>query len=445
MLVNAVLLFFCYLFLFSFSPVFEAEANGKGEINLARILSHFEQKLIDMAHQKGIPGFAAGVVYQGNVVYTKCFGVRSIKTKAPITPATVFQLGSISKAITGTLMGMLHQKKLLQLDDKVATYIPSFSYQPNRLTLRHILTHTSGLPRYGFNALVESERLKRSQIFDRLQKVQGTCLPGKCYDYHNVAYSLSAPVVEAVTGKTYEEALKVHVFEPLGMVNASASFEGINRLENRASPHQKTRTGYIVSPSYRKGYYEVAPSGGVNASLSDMCTFLAAHMGTRQDILAPQTLAMLHTAYTPTKDILEKNPVNIKRFKGSFYGVGWRILDYEGHKIVFHGGWIKGFVNIIAFIPEKQVGVVILQNTETSFPWMMAMNFIDNILGIEGRDWARTPVSQNVTHRIAHNAVNKKKSRHSNAKKKNRKLKEKHRENKKTKRARIIKRTTQNI
>lgn len=363
---------------------------AQAQVDLHKAIPTFEQKIVTLSKKKKIPGFAVGIIKNRDVIYMKGFGVRSLQTKAAITPATVFQLGSVSKTIGGTLIGILQKEGLLELHHTINTYLSDFTYAPGILTLKHILTHTSGIPRTGFNALVESEKLTREEIFKRLEKAETKCKPGGCYDYHNVMYGLSALVVEKVTQKTYENALKTYIFDPLHMKTASASYEGLMRHKNRALPHQKTKKGFVPSKDYRKGYYEIAAAGGINASLTDMCSFLAAQMGANPEILPSETLKILHTAYTPARDVFKKNPENIKRFKGSFYGIGWRILDYEGEKVLFHAGWVKGFINIIAFIPSKKVGIVILQNAETSFPWVALMTFVDTVLGIQGREWDKT-------------------------------------------------------
>jgi len=330
---------------------------------------------------------------------SKTYGVRSLNTRALVTKDTVFQLGSVSKTLAGTLMGVLLQKGQLHLDKPLAAYLPNFGYAPESLKLRHVLTHSTGLPRFGFNSLIESERHGRDAIFERLGRTEAVCAPGECYDYHNTAYALTAPVVEHVTGQSFEEALTKHVLIPLGMARSSASYEKLIIHENRAYPHQKMKTGYIQCSKYRMGYYQVAPAGGVNASLNDMMSLLHALMGHRPDVLSAETLALMHTPYIAAKDIFEKNPTSVNRFRSSSYGLGFRILDYEGHKIIFHGGWIKGFINILAFMPEKNIGVVILQNAETSFPWKMAMSFFDKVLGIEGRSWDTRPKLQKIAHK----------------------------------------------
>lgn len=397
-------------------PVCAQSPDPSPSLDTAPLVQWFDGALESKAKELGIPGFAAGVIHKGNVVMKKLYGVRSLATGEVIEPHTVFQLGSVSKTLTGALMGVLLQKQMIHFEKPISPYVSNFDYCPETLTLKHVLTHTSGLPRFGFNSLIESEQHSRDGIFNRLARATPLCEPGMCYDYHNAAFGLVAPVVEKVTSQSFEDSLHSHVFEPLDMKTASASHQSLLEAENRASPHQKTKTGYTACSKYRHGYYEVAPAGGVNASLEDMLKFLNAMMGHRPDIIKPDILQVLHTPYTPAKDLFEKNPGNINRFKSSSYGIGFRIVDYEGHRIIFHGGWVKGFINIIAFMPEKDIGLVILQNAETAFPWTMAMSFFDKVIGIEGRVWEKAPLrakkstqvrALNIAHKKAHSLKTK--------------------------------------
>jgi beta-lactamase class C len=122
---------------------------------------------------------------------------------------------------------------------------------------------------------------------------------------------------------------------------------------------------------------------------------MSLHLGHYPNVMSQKTLDLLHTPIAPAKDVFERNPGNYKRFTGSHYGLGWRILDYKGHKIVFHGGWVKGFINIIVLIPEKDIGIAILQNAETSFPWVAAMTLVDAIFDFPEQNWDTVkPVKQ---------------------------------------------------
>lgn len=360
-----------------------------------------ESRVNSIKTQKDIPGLAVGVVGGGKVIFSKGFGVRNKNTNEPVTPKTVFQLGSVSKGISGTLMGILIAQKKIHLHNKLKESLPKHTFAHEGITVSHVVSHTTGIPRTGFNPLIESEKKTRDEIHEQIGRTALTCEPGTCYNYNNAVFSLIDPIIEHHLGMSFEDTARMYLFNPLGMNSTSANHESLIGCTNRASPHLKTKNGSVACKHYRTGYYEVAPAGGINANLEDMLKFLEAQLGHHPEVLSPEILKLIHTPITSAPDIFERNPYNHSRFKSSSYGIGWRILDYKGTKIVFHGGWLKGFLNMIAFIPEKDIGIVILQNTETSAPWIIAMSFFDDVLGNPEKNWETKPVAAKVTTKIA--------------------------------------------
>ena len=376
-----------------------------------RVTSEEETKIVattlsvlkNFMARKNVPGCAMAIVHRNKVIYEGGHGVRSVKTGEPMTPGTVFQLGSLSKPVSTALIQYLINEGVLSLNDRFASPEDILPPEAHNVTLRHILTHSTGIPRFGLNALIESERYNREELFKRLTRITPKESAGKIYDYNNLVFSLSALMVEDKTSLSFPKALKKYLFHPLNMHTASATLEDLLRVPNRAYPHQKDSKKQYHAVSYRKGYYEAAPGGGINASLRDMEQFLMMQLGHRKDFLTKESLDLFHTPHMHAKDIFERNPKNVHRFRDSFYGIGWRILDYEGHKIVFHGGWVKGFINIILFVPEKEMGIVLLQNAETALPWVVGMTFADAVLGLKGHAW-----DQSMGKKTSSSAVEKK-------------------------------------
>lgn len=385
---------------------FKNDPKSPPPLHINDIVQQIEVSMYSLAQKKNIPGFAAAIVYKGKVQKTICYGVRSLNDKAPITPQTVFTLGSVSKAITGTFLSTFLTKGTANLNTPLSYYIPHLNNTvrhphgdyTHTMTLHHVLTHTTGIPRAGFNALIESDKhhdtalrhyfLRARDRFGAPSSKNAPAIykPGYVYDYHNVGFALTEPVIHNITGQSFDQAITQYFFQPLGMKTASASLPGLLKFKNRAAGHQKNKKGYSTK-DYRWGYFQIPSAGGINASLLDMCAFLKAVLGHAPHVLSKQALAQIYTPYTHAPDMWTRNPVNRTRFNGSFYGLGWRILDYHGHKIVFHGGWVRGFINIVMMIPAYDVGIVILQNAETSFPWISAMRFVDAVLGIQGVEW----------------------------------------------------------
>jgi beta-lactamase class C len=156
------------------------------------------------------------------------------------------------------------------------------------------------------------------------------------------------------------------------------------KTKNRASPHKKDRRGkMVVVPQYSKGYYAVAPAGGINSSVQDMTNFLKMHMGGNPDLVSKRMLEMTYEPQIETQEVAHWGSMPKGIVKHAHYGLGWRVIDFAGEKIVFHGGWVNGFTNVIAFMPKRQIGIVILQNAETRFSWKMAVKFFELYLGLK--------------------------------------------------------------
>lgn len=341
---------------------------------IKKIEAHIQQHV----QKRQIPGCAIAVVFRNQIIYMHGFGVRSMGKEGKIDPDTVFQLGSISKPIAATLTALLEHQGLLNVEDPVSDYLPGFrlhQQDPRSLKIKNVLSHTSGVPRGGFNHLIE-RFTPYSEIRRALQKSRTHATPGRRYDYHNAMYGLLAEITQAATYRSFPDALHFTLLKPLQMKNTSATFLGLCRSPNRASPHTKNHRGVLCAcEPYSRGYYNVAPAGGINSSARDMAIFLKAQMGGYPEILPPKVLARMQTPVVSTNNMMARS-------KNPYYGLGWRIIEYANQKLVYHGGWLKGFTNFLAFMPEHQLGIVILHNADTRFSCRAAMKFFDTALGL---------------------------------------------------------------
>jgi beta-lactamase class C len=356
--------------------------------DLSIILEQFEKELLEVSKKKKIPGFAVGIVQQNQIVYLKGFGVQNLRTKHLITPYTIFQIASISKPIAGTLMTMLHMQKLLSLEDPVVQYMPHFTLEAGKLKVRHLLTHTSGLPRQGFNQFIESKNYSRADIIYQLKKTKVIGPPGSYFDYHNASFSLLEEVIESATQQGFSSNLRDRLLIPLGMNRTTLSYEELQQETDKAHPHVINDQGKLVPcKTYSQGYYKAISAGGINSCVADMCQFMIAQLGYKPEVISQEVLTFLHQPFIQAPDFFIKFRETSKRFKSSYYGLGWRILDYENHRLLFHGGLLKGFVNVLILLPEQGIGIIILQNCERPFAWRMAMGFVDRILGLPAKVW----------------------------------------------------------
>ena len=348
--------------------------------SLAMYLEEFEQDFEEGLNGNRIPGAAVAIVKDGRVLYQKGFGIKEIGTSEEVDEHTVFRLGSVSKGFASVLTGVFVEEGVLSWDIPVSRYLKEFRLsdpvQTDRVQIKHLLSHTSGLPRHAYTNLVE-DGLSLDRIIPRLEDVPLIAKEGEYVAYQNAAYSAIEKVLEAQTNTDFNTLLKEKLFEPLAMNHSSSSYDGINYSGNKALPHvYYSRSRGRVPISISRKYYNAVSSGGINASASDMGKWLLLLTGHYPEVISETTL----------KEIFDPlATINNRRFSRhwdgvnqSHYGIGWRVLDNHGQKIVYHGGYVNGYRSEIAFAPEDGVGICILINTNSSYPLAVIPDFFNH-------------------------------------------------------------------
>lgn len=326
-------------------------------------------------------GAAFTIVHRGDVVYTGTYGERENGSPEQVDEHTLFRLASVSKGFAGVLASMLVQEGAFSLDDKVVEYYPGFllkdSVNTAELTIRNLLSHTSGLVPYAFDNLVEADQ-ELHAIIDRLQEVDISAPPGELYGYQNVMFSMLDPIALEVTGVPYQLLLQEKIFNPLGMTDASAGPVNLQRNPNMAYPHVRTGKGYVALHPH-EGYYNVLPAAGVNASIYDMGQWLIALLGYQPQWVSDSVISSISTPviYTPLKWQYTRY---WQPFRERHYSLGWRIYQYKGKKIMYHGGYIRGYRAEIAFCPSEDVGIAFMQNSPNNLASRCVPTFMDLFL-----------------------------------------------------------------
>jgi beta-lactamase class C len=352
--------------------------------NIDEAIAKLDMYIKLQVQRKHIPGCAVAVVYQNKVIFMHGYGVKSIGKPEKIDADTVFQLGSVSKPVAASLVSILENKGFIKFEDPVHHYLPQFalnSRQPQRtVKIKHILSHSTGVPRAGFNNLIESHA-SYPHILKALQNTPVRSAVGKQYDYHNAMYGLLSNITESATGVSFQHSLEANLLKPLKMTNTSATLSGLLQTTNRATPHVRNQRGALMPcDHYSKGYYNVAPAGGINSSIRDMAIFLKAQLGGYPEVLNHRALARIQLPQIPTQNSLSASDAPPQTIKNARYAYGWRVVDFAHSKLVFHGGWVKGFTNFIAFMPEHEVGIVVLHNSEAKFSSRAAVKFFESLL-----------------------------------------------------------------
>jgi beta-lactamase class C len=326
-----------------------------------------------------VPGVAIVIVAGGEIQSMRTWGVKQFGSNDYLTPDSVFRLASVSKTLASTAAAILVNQGKIRWDTTVLSLLPGVKFKNNRygqlLTLKHILSQSTGLPTHASTSLIEADK-SYDEAVKRLRYSRFVCAPGQCYAYQNITYSLAGDMLAKKTGQNFEQFVKQYLFNPLGMKSASYGLNGYLRSPNRALPHVRWKKSWGRA-DVTENYYRIAPAAGANASIADMSQFLLAQLGTRPDILPGLVLNQLHariTKNTPAQNHYAKQ----RAVYNTAYGLGWRVFDYGSHKnFVHHGGWVKGFRSEVIFNRDLQIGMVFLTNSETRLARDVIFKFMD--------------------------------------------------------------------
>ena len=295
-----------------------------------------------------IPGVALAVVRGGKVVRATGYGFADLEHQIPVTPETVFKIGSVSKQFLATGIMVLAQDGRLAVDDPVAKFYPDAPEAWRGITLRHFLTHTSGVLREGpaFDALkVQPDSVVIRSAFARPLEFP----TGARYQYCNVCYFTLADVIARVSGKPWDAFLAERVFGPAGM-SATRTTTTTELVPRRARGYAWRDGRYVNAPEY----IALRPSGAFLSTVLDLAGWDAALDGTR--VLTAASRAAMWT------------PVRLAAGVTSHYGFGWELGTLDAHRQVEHGGSLPGFRAHYSRMPEAGLTVIVLTNGDGARP-----------------------------------------------------------------------------
>jgi beta-lactamase class C len=331
--------------------------------------------------EEQIPGLALAIVSASGIVRVETMGVRSLDDQQPVVEDTVFRIASVSKTFAGTVASQLVNHNIVGWDEPISDVLPGYtlgtdSAAAERMTLRHVLSHTTGLMPHAFSNLLDAG-VDYREIQEKLHEIPAVCEPGRCYGYQNVVFSLVADVVEYSLGTNYDDFVEENIFSPLGMDNASMGLDGYQNNPDASEAHQFGNGRWQVS-SLNPAYYSVGPASGVNATILDMVRWAQAQLGGFPEVLPESLLEMQHTPIveTPHGNYFNRWP----RLDKAWYGLGWRIMDYAGLRVVHHGGGVRGYRSEMVLIPEHNIGLVVLFNASTPLANDVVPKFLDELL-----------------------------------------------------------------
>ena len=350
---------------------------------------YLDARLQLLMERDDMMGLAVAVVENGQIRFAKGYG----KTEAngqDVTTATRFRWASVSKGLAGTLAAQLDQDGTLSLDNPVSTYhttlrLPGFGER--KATVRDLLAHRLGLVSNAYDNKLEGGELPET-IRGMFSDLKLMCPVAECHGYQNVAFDTITEIFQETTGMDYASLVQQRVFNPLGMSTASVTYEGLVRSSDYAKPYS-WRGGKLSPDRITMPYFRVAAAGGVSSSIEDLARYMQAQMGLRPSVFDSQALRISHEPVVETAREARGMGRRFERIHDAEYALGWRVYDYEGHRVVGHRGAVRGYRALIMFDPRLNTGVVALWNSGISRPTGIQFEVMDMVYGLPKRDWMR--------------------------------------------------------
>ena len=342
----------------------------------------------------GVPGFAVAVVKDDRVVLAKGYGVRQSGRPQPVDADTLFAIASNTKAFTAAALAVLVDEGKLSWDDPVTKHLPGFQlhdpFVTRELTVRDLLSHRSGLATFGGDLLWFETTYPRTEIIRRVRFLRPVSSLRSAYGYQNIMFLAAGEIVPAVTGRSWDDFVAERFFKPLRMARTTTRHADLLAAANVAAPHNELDGKLRVIR-----YDNVDNAGGaaaINSSASDMAEWLRLQLGRGavdgRRLFSAQRSREMWTPHTVVSGVSESAERINPTTHFNLYGLGWALNDYHGRKVVSHGGGLDGMVSRVALMPEENLGLVVLTNSETPLSNALSNKIFDVFLGVPPRDWS---------------------------------------------------------
>ena len=333
----------------------KAQTATATDSDLQARLAAIEKALEEKRREYHIPGVAFVIVKDDKVIFMKGLGQRDVARKLPVTPDTLFAIGSSSKAFTAMSAAMSADDGKLSLDDSPKKFLSYFKLRDAeadaKITIRDLLSHRSGLDRTDLSMV--TGKLNREELIRVAGMAKPTAKLGEKFLYQNVMFTAAGEVVAKAQGTTWDKFIANRIFKPLGMKTSNTTVAATLKAHDYA-------LGYTYNTETRETKHvpmreipAAAPAGAINSNARDMAGWLRLMLG--EGVFAGKRLVS-------EKNFKELIAVQHKVAGNVNYGLGWFLRDWNGHKIVEHGGNIDGFNALVAMMPDRKLGFVMLTN-----------------------------------------------------------------------------------
>ncbi len=343
--------------------------------NLSEPLASIEKAIDQKRQELGIPGLSLVIVKDDKVIYMKGLGMKDFEHKLPVTPDTLFAIGSASKAFTAMTAIMSVDEGKLSLDDSPKKFLPYFKLRdPDadaKITIRDLLAHRSGLNRTDL-AMV-TNMLNREELIKVAGMAKPTAKLGEKFQYQNVMYAAAGEVAAKAQNSTWDKLIGTKIFKPLGMKASDTTAAAMQKARDFSFGYEYNSTTKVTRRLPQREIPAAAPAGAINSTARDMSQWL-------RFMLAGGVVNGKRLVSEKGFNELVSKQINVA---GNIdYGMGWFLRQWNGHKVVEHGGNIDGFNSQVAMMPDQKLGFVLLTNVTASVLGGITMNTVwKNLVG----------------------------------------------------------------
>lgn len=316
-----------------------------------------------------VPGLAVAIVKDGEVVISKGYGVRSMDSKNPVNENTLFQIASNTKAFTGTSLAILTEQGKIDLESRATNYLSYFkTSNPNitrMVTVEDLVSHRMGYETFQGDFLHWNSNLTRKEMVESIANQDFTYGFRDTYGYCNVGFVAAGEIIQEVTDTIWDDYITHHFFEPLEMKRSSTHADDIMHDNNAAVPHTIVDNTLITIPY--ANIDNLGPAASINSSVNDLSHWLIMQLNNGKykgrQVVSEKALRNSYTSRTIVQDVRSNF---YKDMHFNTYGLGWFLADYKGRRVIWHDGGANGFVTSVCFIPEENLGIIVLTNTDAN-------------------------------------------------------------------------------
>lgn len=340
-----------------------------------------------------VPGLSISVVNKDSILFSKGYGKREILKEEAVNEHTIFAIASNTKAFTSGAIARLVDEDLLEWDDRVTKYLPSLQlYNPfvsNNVTIRDLLCHRVGLTTFSGDLLWYGTIYNRDEIIQRIKYLNPTYDFRAGYGYSNLMFLVAGEIIPEVTGISWDDYIKHNFFESLGMNSSFTSVNEIKTAENIARPHFVDPEGNIFVIPY-VNWDNIGPAGSILSTAEDMSQWLMLQLNRGKynelQIISEEGIHEMHSLHTPLK-LRQYQEYYWPGTHFNGFGLGWKVFDYNGKKIINHGGAADGMISEVTIVPEENIAFVILTNSNNYLTAVLHYYLLDEITDHKKYNW----------------------------------------------------------